>query len=126
MRKSEANSMCHGGPPADRRDPPEPANQADQLTALACEARLLEFGLEGDGDAAARCLATDLECALSTAMDAESPDELTQARKAIDSALKQVLKLGMHLSAQMTDIEVDGILGKARMPVLTAVLSGHA
>jgi hypothetical protein len=125
MRDIEGHSTCCGGPPADGRDR-DSANQADQLTALAQEARLLEFGLEGDGDDAARSLASDLESALSTAMDAESPDELTQARTAIDTVLSRVVSLGMRLSAQMTDIEVDGILGTARMPVLTAVLSAHA
>lgn len=122
MRDDEGHSSCCGGPAAGGRDP---LNQADQLTALAQEARLLEFGLEGDGDAARR-LAADLESALSTAMDAESPDELSQARAAIDTALNRVVSLGMRLSAQMTDIEVDGILGTARMPVLTAVLSARA
>jgi hypothetical protein len=126
MRDNEGHSTCCGGPSADERDQPEPANQADQLTALAQEARLLEFGLEGDGDASAHSLAADLENALSTAMDAESPDELTRARTAIDTVLGRVISMGMSLSAQMTDIEVDGILGTARMPVLTAVLSADA
>ena len=124
MQGNEGHARCCGSEPVDTRDR-DPANQADQLTALAQEARLLEFGLEGDGNAARR-LAADLESALSTAMDAESPDELTQARTAIDTALSRVVSLGMRLSAQMTDIEVDGILGTARMPVLTAVLSAHA
>jgi hypothetical protein len=100
----------------------DPPNQTDQLTALAREARLLEIGLEGGGDAA-RQLATDLERALTTAMDAESPGELTQARTAIDLVLGRVLSQGMCLSAELADMEVKGVLGMARMPVLTAVLS---
>ena len=101
---------------------PDPHNRTDQLTALAREARLLEIGLEGGGEAGGQ-LATDLESALTTAMDAESPGELTQARSAIDLVLARVLSHGMCLSAELADMEVKGVLGMARMPVLTAVLS---
>jgi hypothetical protein len=96
-------------------------NHAERLTALAQEARLLEFGLEGDGEAA-RAVAAQLEGALTTAMDAESADELTQARDALDGVLARLGDLGMRFSAQLSDMELDGVLGKARMPVLTAVL----
>lgn len=99
----------------------QPRDQADRLTALAHEARLLEFGLDGDGDAA-RSLATDLKTALATAMDADSPGELTQARAAIGQLLVRLVNEGMRLSAEMTDMEVEGLLGVARLPVLTAVL----
>lgn len=112
---------CHAT--TDRcHDPLVDMNHAERLTALAQEARLLEFGLEGDGEAA-RVLAAELEGALTTAMDAESADELTQARDAIGGVLARLGVLGMHLSAQLSDMEFDGVLGKARMPVLTAVLS---
>ena len=97
------------------------APRADQLTALAQEARLLEFGLDGDG-AAATALASELESALTHAMDAESPAELSDARSSIDAVLACVLRQGMELSAQLSDIDIDGVLGTARMPVLTAVL----
>jgi hypothetical protein len=100
----------------------EPANQAERLTAFAQEARLLEFGLQGDGDAA-RGLALEMEGALTVAMDADSADELARARDAIDSALERLAALGMRFSAQLTDMELDGVLGKARVPVLSAVLS---
>ena len=112
-------SDCNAAGHAQSLDPP---NQTDQLTALAREARLLEIGLESGGEAE-RQLATDLESALTTAMDAESPSELTQARTAIDLVLAMVLKRGMCLSAELADMEVKGVLGMARMPVLTAVLS---
>jgi len=36
--------------------------------------------------------------------------------------LGEVLGQGMQFSAEMTDLEVDGVLGRSRMPVLTAVL----
>jgi hypothetical protein len=101
----------------------EPKNSnAEHLTALAHEARLLEFGLEGDGSVV-RGVATDLEGALTHAMDADSAAELTEARNAIDAALARLTALGMRLTAHLTEIELDGVLGKARMPVLSAVLS---
>jgi hypothetical protein len=100
----------------------EVAGHAERLTALAREARLLEFGFEGQG-AAATGLATVLEDALTEAMDADSPAELTHARNAIDCALGRLTELGMRLSAELSEIELDGVLGKSRMPVLSAVLS---
>lgn len=103
-------------------DPLAEASHADRLTALAQEARLLEFGLDGDGEAA-RDLAVQMEGALTIAMDAESADELTQARDAIEGVLARLAGLGMHFTAQLSDMELDGVLGKVRMPVLTAVLS---
>ncbi len=100
----------------------DPARQAEHLAALAREARLLEFALQGDTEAA-RDLAADLEAALEQAMDAESPDELAGACSGLEAALQRVVESGMQLSAQMADMEVDGVLGTARMPVLTAVLT---
>jgi hypothetical protein len=124
MRDNECLSACPTGLPSPESgtDHSDPARQAEYLASLAREARLLEFALEGDG-VAARQLAVDLESALENAMDAESPAELTQACTAIEAALGEVLARGMRLSAEMTDMEVDGVLGTARMPVLTAVLS---
>ncbi len=101
------------------------SGEADQLTALAHEARLLEFGFDGAGDAA-QCAASELKLALMTAMDADSAAELTDARTAVSSALGRAVSLGLELSAQLTDIEIEGVLGTACMPVLTAVLSARA
>lgn len=124
MRDNDSPSACPsaGLIPQSGSDHTDPARQAEYLASLAREARLLEFALEGDGDAARR-LAADLELALENAMDAESNIELLQACTAIEAALGEVLASGMRLSAQMTDMEVDGVLGTARMPVLTAVLT---
>jgi hypothetical protein len=124
MRDNDYPSACPSGRPSPEMgaDHSDPARHAEQLVALAREARLLEFALDGDGDGA-RQLAADLESALENAMDAESPAELTQACAALESALGEVINHGMRLSAEMTDMEVDGVLGTARMPVLTAVLS---
>jgi hypothetical protein len=103
----------------------DPAGQAERLVALAREARLLEFALEGDGADAGR-LASALEEALERAMDAESDEEVNDARAAIENALGALLQSGMRLSAQMSDMSIDGVLGTARMPVLTAVLTAPA
>ena len=100
----------------------DPSSQAERLVALAREARLLEFALEGESEIARR-MATTLESALEQAMDADSPEELVTACASIEAALDQVVSNGMQLSAQMADMEVDGVLGTARMPVLTAVLT---
>lgn len=116
MRDDDNGSGCSAQMSSD------PARQAEHLVALAREARLLEFALQGDSDAA-RILAVDIEAALEQAMDAESPDEVVQACNGIEAVLLQVVERGMRLSAQMADMEVDGVLGTARMPVLTAVLT---
>jgi hypothetical protein len=100
----------------------DPERQAEHLVALAREARLLEFALAGESEIARR-LATELETALEQAMDADSPDEVTTSCASIEAVLDQVVRNGMQLSAQMADMEVDGVLGTARMPVLTAVLT---
>lgn len=116
MRDREDTSTCR--PEATG----QPASQAEHLAALAKEARLLEFALEGDGDDARR-IANDLEAALERVMDAESADDLTNACTDIRAALGEVVERGMRLSAELTDMEVEGVLGATRMPVLTAVLS---
>jgi len=100
----------------------DPARQAEHLVALAREARLLEFALKGEGNTAQR-LAADVEAALEQAMDAESPGELQKACSDVEAVLLKVIDNGLHLSAQMADMEIDGVLGTARMPVLTAVLT---
>ena len=124
MRDNERPSACTTGRPSAQSgsDHTDPARQAEYLASLAREARLLEFALEGDGDTA-RQLAADLESALESAMDAESPAELTEACAVLEAALREVLQSGMRLSAEMTDMAVEGVLGTARMPVLTAVLT---
>lgn len=96
--------------------------QAERLAMLAREARLLEFALQGDG-AEGRRVAADLERALERAMDADTPTELQQSCEAIKAALDVAFRQGMTLFAQMTDMDVEGVLGTTRMPVLTTVLT---
>jgi len=108
------------------RDQPADAahsrQQAERLAMLAREARLLEFALQGDG-VAARGVAAELERALERAMDADTPAELQQSCEAIQCVLDAAFRQGMRLFAQMTDMDIEGALGVARMPVLTTVLS---
>ncbi len=103
-------------------DTAQARQQAERLAMLAREARLLEFALQGDG-AAGRGVAADLERALERAMDADTPAELQQSCEAIHSVLDTAFSQGMTLFAQMTDMDVEGVLGTTRMPVLTAVLT---
>jgi hypothetical protein len=99
-----------------------PESQAARLARLAHDARLLEFALCGDSDEA-RELAARLETALEDALDAEGPEDLARASRVLESALRDVTRLGLQLSAELSDMEIDGVLGRARMPVLTAVLT---
>lgn len=103
-------------------DAAQARQQAERLAMLAREARLLEFALQGDG-AIGRDVAADLERALERAMDADTPAELQQSCEAIQAALDVAFGQGMTLFAQMTDMDVEGVLGKTRMPVLTTVLT---
>lgn len=116
MRDNDLPSACSAGGSDD------PARLAERLAVLAREARLLEFALDGNSDSA-RQLASDLEAALENAMDADSAEELAQASIALEAALGEILGRGMQFSAEMTELEVDGVLGRTRMPVLTAVLT---
>lgn len=99
-----------------------PAQQAQQLIALACQARLFEFALEGN-DVDAHRLAAEIEAALEQVIDAESAAELSDACSAIESALATIVDSGMRLTVELADLPFEGVLGTARMPVLTAVLS---
>jgi hypothetical protein len=99
------------------------AHQAERLTALAREARLVELGLSGDSDVG-HALAGRLETALEGAMDADSAQDLKRACASIEAVLGELFGRGMQLSARMTLMDIDGVLGTSRMPVLTAILSG--
>jgi hypothetical protein len=95
--------------------------QAAVLAELAQNARLLEFALQGEGDDAHR-LASELQDALEAAMDDESPVSGCACVELV-SALVHVRAAGMQLNARLNEITVDGILGRSRLPVLTAVLT---
>jgi hypothetical protein len=92
-----------------------------RLAALAREARLLEFAVEGDGDSASSLAAT-LESALERAMEAMTSDELVPICQELSATLDEVVARGMSLSAELNDVLVEGVLGASHMPALSAVL----
>jgi hypothetical protein len=102
----------------------EPARQAEYLTLLAQEARLLEFALQGDG-IEARNAASELQRALEQAMDADECDSGI-ACTGLACALGDVYGAGLRLTARLNEVAVDGILGKMKFSVLTAVLAPAA
>jgi len=102
----------------------EPARQAEYLTLLAQEARLLEFALQGDG-VNAQSAACGLQFALEQAMDSEE-GESDVATRGLVLALDAAYDAGLQLTARLNDVVVDGILGKMKFSVLTAVLAPAA
>lgn len=99
----------------------EPARQAEYLTLLAQEARLLEFALQGDSTRA-QSAASGLQLALEQAMDA-GEGESEAATRGLVHALDGVYDAGLQLNARLNDVVVDGILGRMKLSVLTAVLA---
>lgn len=102
----------------------EPERQAEFLAMLAQQARLLRFSLEG-GDSDARRIGDRLQRALEQAMDAESAGEIHGAREELQSALAGARDAGLRLSAQVGEMDVDGIVGSMKMRVLSTVLTAR-
>jgi hypothetical protein len=100
----------------------EPAKQAEYLAMLAQEARLLEFSLEGE-DSESRRIGDRLQRALEQAIDAEAPEESRGARHELEEVLTGARAAGLRLSAELSEIDVDGILGTMKMRVLSTVLA---
>jgi hypothetical protein len=103
----------------------EPARQAEHLAMLAQEARLLEFSLEGE-DAESRRIGDRLQRALESALDADGPDESESARDELEEVLTGARDAGLCLSARLSEVDVDGILGTMKMRVLSTVLAPPA
>lgn len=103
----------------------EPARQAEYLAMLAQEARLLEFSLEG-GDFESRRIGDRLQRALESALDADGPDEAEGARDELEEVLNGARAAGLRLSARLSEVDVDGILGTMKMRVLSTVLAPPA
>jgi hypothetical protein len=99
----------------------ESSRQAEYLTLLAQEARLLEFALQGHGvnEQSAAC---GLQFALEQAMDAEEGESDAATRELV-LALDAAYDAGLRLTARLNEVVVDGILGKMKLSVLTAVLA---
>jgi hypothetical protein len=100
----------------------EPDSQADLLTRLAQEARLIRMAL-ADGRSDAERVACSFERALGEAMDADEDVASEHARLQLASVLHAARNAGLKLSASVDEVQLDGVLGAQRLPVLTAVLS---
>jgi hypothetical protein len=98
----------------------EPAHAA-VLADFALQARLLEFAVQGDNDEARR-IASRVRDAIEFAMDDETPESGCACAE-LARALAHASAAGMQLNARLNEITVDGILGRSRLPVLTAVLT---
>ena len=100
----------------------EPARQAEYLAMLAQEARLLEFSLTGEDTDSTR-IGDRLQRALERAMDAEDPEEARGARDELTEVLCGAREAGLRLSAELSEVDVDGILGTMKMRVRSTVLA---
>jgi len=102
----------------------EPASQADLLTLLAQEVRLVTMALgAADDNAEAERVAVRFERALERAMDANHRDESRHAHLQLSSALTDARRAGLKVSATVEELTLDGALGAQRLPVLTAFLN---
>jgi hypothetical protein len=64
-----------------------------------------------------------MQRALEQALDADGADEAEAAERALDEALAGARDAGMRLTAEVGEVEVEGVAGVMRMRVLTAVLA---
>lgn len=98
-----------------------PGAQAAVLLKCAQTARLLHLAQEGE--ARGGHLARDLEIALNHAMDADPGPQAELAAADLTDVLKRSRLAGLALRAEVSAIEVDGVLGQCRLPLLSAVLT---
>ena len=103
----------------------EPAKQAEYLAMLAQDARLLQFSLQGE-DSESRRIGDRLQRALEQAIDAEGPDETEGAQRELEQVLTGAREAGMQVSAELGEVDVDGVLGTMKMRVLSTVLAPPA
>jgi len=103
----------------------EPMQQAEMLARLAQEARLVRLALSASHAEADR-MAVCFERALGGVMDAEEQDASAQAHRELIAVLSDVHSAGLSVSATLSEMTLDGILGAQRLPVLTAVLSARS
>ncbi|MGZ9031582.1 MAG: hypothetical protein ACXW2G_09420 [Burkholderiaceae bacterium] len=103
----------------------EPTKQAEYLAMLAQDARLLQFSLEGE-DPESRRIGDRLQRALEQAIDAEGPDQAETAQRELERVLAGARQAGMQLSAEIGEVDVDGVLGTMKMRVLSTVLAPPA
>ncbi|MGE5338900.1 MAG: hypothetical protein ACM3PU_13805 [Gemmatimonadota bacterium] len=96
--------------------------QAELLAQMALQARLINLTFD-EGLDAAPALADDLESALARALDAEAPDESIAAQDELVQVLDSLRSVGLQVSAAVSKMPVEGVLGVMNLPVLTAKLS---
>ena len=99
-----------------------PVAQAQVLLRVAQAARLLH--LESVGVTAGAGMAAELERALNDAIDAEPGCEAEAATVRLVDVLTRARDRGLRVQAEISEMEVDGLLGLTRLPVLSAVLGG--
>lgn len=99
----------------------ETCHQAEVLAQMAQEARVIHLAFE-DGMNSGLALADELERALGQALDAEEPDESSAAHGELMRVLDRLRGFGLQVSASVSELSIDGVLGAVRMPVLTAKL----
>lgn len=104
----------------------EPRHQAEVLAQMAQGARLIHLDDKDGRLAATPALANDFERALGLALDAEKADESLAAHRELMRVLDSLRGAGLQVSASVSELSVDGVLGAVRMPVLTAHLSAAA
>lgn len=100
----------------------EPAAQAEVLAQLAQEARLVRLAVQ-DNALPIDAVCAAFERALEDAMDADVDDEARAARHRLEGVLHGVRGAGLKVSASLSELDIAGVLGDMKMPVLTTVLS---
>ena len=74
-------------------------------------------------DANSVAVAAGFQRALGQAMVADEDIETQAARRYLSVTLRDARRIGLKLSARIEEMQLDGVLGTQRLPVLTAVLS---
>jgi hypothetical protein len=100
----------------------ESQQQAELLAEMAQQARLIHLAFE-DESIAAPALADDLERALGQALEAEETVDSIAARGELKRVLDTLHRVGLRVSASVSELSIDSVLGTVKMPVLTARLS---
>ena len=98
-----------------------PSSQADLLTQLAQQARLVRLAVSAVHEEAAQ-VARNFEQALGVVMDADEDDASLNARLHLADVLTDARNAGLNVSATVEELTLDGVLGAQRLPVLTAFI----
>jgi hypothetical protein len=117
--ETDCETDCHG---LRALDALEPDMQAQMLAHFAQQARLVRTAL-ADDRRDADAVAAGFQRALGQAMDADADAETQAALRYLSATLRDARQAGLKLSARVEELQLDGVLGTQRLPVLTAVLS---